>query len=388
MAWPQPLIEILAQRDSPASQAVRWSLHGLRATLQAVIVELPQDPVSLPLRSLVAEMDPLLDEGSISRGAVFPTRASSGPKPVEPPVPPPHSAGLSALAQAVARDERFRAELERVSFPVDNADQVWGNVQRLLLRVPAHLAEEWRHRSQEFAEQAGGRLDEWAAVVLPLPWDEAIYPGVTGEIRAAGLRSASTAALDSRVPPASGDIRMLAGIVSACLWFLEHDPHLYHCLKNVFRFGVAPLSGEQRERYVAELLKLWSRVRAAANSEQVGTSRHQSKAFLYALLDLDEAFHSLVYQPPAAADSWWGRLLGQGRDALFRARDQAVRAGCAAHLQVLGGNFADINQLAPDSLQVDFGTPGEICTCLRVWARIDGEELKGRVLFRSPREAA
>jgi hypothetical protein len=55
-------------------------------------------------------------------------------------------------------------------------------------------------------------------------------------------------------------------------------------------------------------------------------------------------------------------------------------------LTVLGGSFAEINRLAPDSLQVDFGVPGEVAACLRVWARIDGEEIKGRVLYRSPQE--
>jgi hypothetical protein len=52
----------------------------------------------------------------------------------------------------------------------------------------------------------------------------------------------------------------------------------------------------------------------------------------------------------------------------------------------LGGNLADINRLAPDSLQVDFGVPGEVSACLRLWARIEGEELKGRVLYRSAEE--
>ena len=46
------------------------------------------------------------------------------------------------------------------------------------------------------------------------------------------------------------------------------------------------------------------------------------------------------------------------------------------------------SRLAPDSLQVDFGVPGEVAACLRVWARIDGEEIKGRVLYRPPREEA
>jgi hypothetical protein len=32
----------------------------------------------------------------------------------------------------------------------------------------------------------------------------------------------------------------------------------------------------------------------------------------------------------------------------------------------LGGNFAVINRLAPDSLQVDFGVPGEVSGCLRI----------------------
>jgi hypothetical protein len=108
---------------------------------------------------------------------------------------------------------------------------------------------------------------------------------------------------------------------------------------------------------------------------------------LKACLDFDEAIHSLTYQPPATPDSWWGCLRGQAREVLFRIRDRAVHAGCPVHLQLLGGNFADISRLAPESLQVDFGVPGEVSLCLRLWARIaDGEELKGRVLYRSPRE--
>jgi hypothetical protein len=81
-------------------------------------------------------------------------------------------------------------------------------------------------------------------------------------------------------------------------------------------------------------------------------------------------------------------LQNQSRDALFQARDRAVQAGCAVHLQLLGGSFAAINRLAPDSLQVDFGEPGEVSACLRAWARIDGEQSSGRVLYRSPQEDA
>jgi hypothetical protein len=194
-------------------------------------------------------------------------------------------------------------------------------------------------------------------------------------------------ALDPRVAaPQDADLRTLTGVASACLWLAENeDGNLYHCLRSVFRFGLTPVRGEQRDRYVAELLRLWERVRAAwAGPGTAG--RPEWKARLKACLDFDEALHSLTYQPPASPDPWWGRLHGQAREVLFRIRDQAVQAGCPVHLQVLGGSFADISQLAPDSLQVDFGVPGEVSLCLRPWARVDGEELKGRVLYRSPQE--
>jgi hypothetical protein len=389
MAWPEPLVELLARPGSPASQALRWGLHGLRASLQTALGEIATDPAVEHLGALVAELDRLIEGTGAASPSLLPPDASDGHEPKAALEPPPVGPRLLALTRAIVQDERLRAHLKG-SFLADGDDeQIWGEAQRLLLRVPAALADEWRHRSQALAEQAGGRLDEWAAASLPLPWDEAIYPGVTGEIRAAGLRSVPTAALGPRVtPPADGDFRLLAGVVSTYLWFVEHDPYLQHCLKSVFRFGVSPLTGDQRERYVTELLRLWERVRTATAESQAGPARQQHKERIKALLDLDEALHSLVYLPPADPGSWWGRLLSQVRQTLFPARDRAIQAGCPVHLQVLGGNFADINRLAPDSLQVDFGIAGEVSTCLRVWARIDGEELKGRVLYRSPQEEA
>jgi hypothetical protein len=184
-------------------------------------------------------------------------------------------------------------------------------------------------------------------------------------------------------PPADDDLLPLAGVASACLRLAEHDSRLCHCLRSVFRFGVTPLAGEQRERYTAELLRLWERLRAG---KPQAADRQEWKDYLKACLDFDEAVHSLVYRPLAAPDPALGRCQGQSREVLGRLRDRAVQAGCPVHLQSLGGNFADISQLAPDSLQVDFGVPGEVSVCLRVWARLDGEEMKGRVLFRSPQE--
>src|SRR5262249_35289251 len=154
-------------------------------------------------------------------------------------------------------------------------------------------------------EESGGHVDEAQTDVLPLARDELIYPGLAGDVRAGGLRSAVATPLDLRMtPPNDTDLRTLAGLVSASLWFIEHDPALCHCLQSVFRFGVSPLAGEQRERYVAELLRRW---------ERANVPRQEPKERLKNLLDVDEAIHSLIYQPPATPDSWWGGLQAQSR---------------------------------------------------------------------------
>jgi hypothetical protein len=382
MTWPTLLVDLLARSSSPEARALRWGLHGLRATLQAALTDVPASAVGPELQELIGELTVLLEREGQAPAPTLPAdgaaeqragNESDGPR-------------LRSLALAIVKDARLAAELAESPLDDSTDAEIWSSIHRLLLRVPAGVAEEWRRRAQELAEQAGGRLDEWAAVPLPLPWDQSIYPGVTGAIRAPGLRSDPTTPLDPRVaPPPDAAPRELAGIVSACLWLVNHDPHLKHCLKAVFRFGLSPLSGEQGQRYQSELLRLWERVCTAAAGPS-NSARPQARDLLQAVLDLDEAIHSLVFQPLAAADSWWARFQSQARTALFEARDRAIAAGCAVHLQVLGGSFADINRLAPDSLQIDCGIPGEVSTCLRVWARIDGEELKGRVLYRSPQE--
>lgn len=375
MPWPEQIGLLLGMPDSTASRALRWGLCGLRASLQAALDDGPNGSGSEALRTLLTELDCVLGGARPPSNPALPLDTVGSTLPEDRPTDSPR---LLGLARAIAADTQFRAELERAPIRDGSDDDIWNDAQRLLLRVAPSVANEWRRRCLKHVEELGGYADETQAVVLPLARDEMIYPGLSGEIQANGFRSCVGAERDPRIaPPKDADLHTLAGVISTCLWFIEHDPNLYHCLQSVFRFGVSPLAGEQRELYVTELLRLW---------ERVNVLKQEPKERLKHLLDLDEAVHSLVYQPPAAADSWWSRLQAQSREALFQARDSAVQAGYAVHLQLLGGSFAAINRLAPDSLQVDFGEPGEVSACLRVWARIDGEHLKGRVLYRSPQE--
>src|SRR5579884_973815 len=377
MPWPASLSQLLAMPDSRPGQALRWGLRGLRASLQAVLDETADDAGCAELRNLLGELEPLLTGGSLPTDFILP--------PSDPVMPLDGSADtprLLSLAQSAAEDARLPERARRSLLQNTGDAELWSALQRLLLRQPANLAKEWQERSLKEAQGLGCRQDDSRSAALPLPRDQVIYPGLSGPIEAPGLRARAGAALDPRVgEPTEPDLRFLAGLVSTWLWFIENDDSLCHCLASVFRFGVTPLRGEQREQYTAELLRRWQRVRMVS-----GQSRADFRERLKAHLALDEALHSLVYQPPAAADSWWGKLLNDARQVLFRVRDSAVQAGCAVHLQLLAGPFADISQLAPDSLQVDFGAPGEVAVCLRIWARIDGEEQKGRVLYRSPED--
>jgi hypothetical protein len=382
MPWPESLGLLLVRSDSRASQALRWSLYGLRASLQAALEEVSNDPGAAELRGLLAELDQFLMPGSSVGGLSLPVEGVRDPVPTREAEKRGESR-LLPLLRAVTAEPRFGEILQRSPLPEGSDNEIWNDIQRLLLRVPPELAEEWRRRCLSLAAQVGARPEGAECLLLPLGRDEVIYPGLTGAIKAGGLRSVATAPLDPRIRDSSEpDLHLLAGVISACLWLLEHDSHLHHCLASVFRFGVPPLTGDQRQRYLGELVRLWEQVRSGAGSL---TAKKSGQA-LKERLDLDEALHSLVYQPPADSGSWWGRLQARARDTLFLARDRAIEAGCPVHLQLLGGNFADISRLAPDSLQVDYGVPGEVAVCLRVWARIDKEELKGRVLYRSPRE--
>jgi len=89
---------------------------------------------------------------------------------------------------------------------------------------------------------------------------------------------------------------------------------------------------------------------------------------------------------PVERYSWWGNLQKESRRLLRKVADKAVKAGNDVRLKQLSGLYADVCELSKDDLQLDCGgTPGEVLTCLRVYARINQQEYPGRVIFRTLR---
>src|SRR5262245_9770470 len=199
--WPRHVGALLKLTGSRAAQALRWGLRGLRASLQAALEEAPDDPGCEALRGLLAELDALLERAPSTSPAVLPadghTELPTSGAAELPPATGGQEAETSAalrlldLARAVARDPQLQLNGKRPPVRETSDEDIWNDVQRLALRLPSALGQEWKRRSLHYAEQAGARADSSSAAVLPLLRDEVIYPGLTGSVRAGGLRSAA-----------------------------------------------------------------------------------------------------------------------------------------------------------------------------------------------------
>jgi hypothetical protein len=168
MAWPEQIGLLLARSDSRASQALRWGLCGLRASLQAVLDEVPDDPGCVELRELLAELAPLLGPAGPTPPSLPPdgTGASAAPETAAGPFPA--TPRLLPLVRAAAADARLGAMLRGAPLREGSDEEIWNDLHLLLLRAAPDLAEEWRQRCLSAAAQVGARADPDRAEALPL----------------------------------------------------------------------------------------------------------------------------------------------------------------------------------------------------------------------------
>lgn len=380
---------------------LRLGLRGLQAQLEeALKKEMLEKDVKDPgieeCRKLLKELDNILEP------PLIPTTTVSD-SPFEPVSPPERNVAsatlgegesplvplsgteelkLSNLREIVTSDRDLSEYLGEIELNSTNDDQLWNEIQRLLLRVPENLANSQADNLIALAAEVGASASEQLMRSLPFSRGELVYPGLTKEVEAEGLRLSTNRVFDPRLPEEipEGELSLLAGVVSVCLQFIEIDPCLHHGLKSVNRFGVISLNSEsERLKYITALITRFQRlVVAEKNSNPVEILRVR--------LDLDEAINSLVYLPPCDRKSWWGKLQQESRDTLKGVVQRCRDAGYKANLRPLWGVYADIRDLSKDDFELDSGgTPGEVSACLRVYAKIDDEVLPGRVLFRSLR---
>lgn len=357
------LSQLFRTENSELARHLRHDLRGLCASLKSALAESRGDPGAEVCEKLIDELK-----------ALFPPDTNSNRSNDQ----PTNRLKLDPLRKAVLNDKILSTRLGDLHLISTEDSELWNESQRLLLRVSEPLAEEWDQKALKLAQKIGAEADESQVEELPFSQDKLLYPGLTGTVEAKGLRLSTKAPLDKRVEGGKldGDLKFLAQVVSICLQFIEIDQSLHHCLKNVFRFGVTPLDSKEKATYVKALIDRFRRVQ---KSEEKG----EPEASLRARLDLDEAIHSLVYLPPVETGSWWGNLQDAARKTLEQAVDRVRQAGCPVTYKWLSGFYENVNKYTKDDWALEnWGTPGEVSACLRVYARIDQEDLPGRVLFR------
>ncbi|BAZ11437.1 hypothetical protein NIES4071_32630 [Calothrix sp. NIES-4071] len=361
------LTKLLAFEESQLAWVLRLGLHGLRSQLQQALQTTNSDLGSDACQALVEELNVVLqsNEEILKSEDVFETNINE--------------LKLQYIADKLLADRELSQYIGEYEFCSTNDGDLWNEIQRLLLRVPEKLADNWRQLSFRLAEEVGAVLDHRVYRQLPFNRCEIMYPGLTGSVKSTGLCLSDRAPISQQLvqEDTSEELIFLAGVVSTCIKFINIDASLNHALKSVDRFGVRSLSSDsERSKYVTVLIERFRRVQSTADNPD-------PIVILRARLDLDEAIHSLVYLPPCDRYSWWGKLQQETRRQIDSVVERARNAGHQVQVRPLWGTYADVYTWSKDDLQLDIGgVPGEVSACLRVYAKINDEVLPGRVLFR------
>ncbi|MTJ54672.1 hypothetical protein FJR38_19410 [Anabaena sp. UHCC 0253] len=363
----QHLYKLLNTENSELAKILRFNLYGLTATLTKAHQEYPLDPGIGICEELLQELDHLLQ-----------------PKPVIVEKPQlTNELKLLKLKEAFNYDPELNYYLGNSHIHSQTDAEIWSEIHRKLLRVPEDLATSWRQMALKLAEELGAVADHKHIYELPFVRDEIIYPGLSGTVKAKGLCLSQKALANSGIAQThlSENLHLIAGFLLLYIKFIEIEPDLHHALKSVFSFDVISLysKSEQRNQYIDALSDRFHRT-------QKSDQHTDTVLNLCAWIDMDEAIHSLVFIPPAERYSWWGKLQKESRRLLRKAADKAIKAGNEVRLKQLSGLYADVCEFSKDDLQLDCGgNPGEVLTCLRVYARINQQEYPGRVIFRTLR---
>jgi hypothetical protein len=355
---------------SELARVGRAGVIGLRAGLTDALEEARDDPGMATCGEVLAALDELLGSPAAVVGA-------RSPAPVVDPVPD----AFALLVREIVDDPAVRRhlsvrDLDAAGRSAEAPAAAWQRLQMAMLRVPAGAAGRWRER---LGDAAPGPGDVW--VDWPDDCDDVLVPSTTWWT---GIRTSQAAEPDGdvvaallagggRPPPAGG--ALLARQVSLALAVAGVDSELNLALERVQRRGLSLLDDTGLAGWKRETCR-----RLTAYASAVGPEEAVS-----ALVQIDEAMHSLLHLPVAAADSWWAHLGGRVRALVDAEVERLRKAGNDVEVVPLSLRYREvIGQTGGNDLALDGGpgAAGDVVVCLRMWSRIGGKERPGRVAYR------
>ncbi|QFS52320.1 hypothetical protein [Nostoc sphaeroides] len=388
----QHLRDLLKKKDDSLIAWLLWNrLHEIEAFLKEAQAKFPEDPEAKTCDAVLQDIQSLLELPSPdsptnqSQNTVTTPTEDSGLKDSQ--SIKSEEVKLSPLRKAFNSDKNLIKYLGDFQLRSETDSDLWKEIQHKLLRLPKEMARSWRELALELAKDAQAEIDTSNIFPLRFTDNEEIYPGLKGSVEVKGLYlSKSQDAFledvlqENKYEGLSKDLKLLACLVSICIYSIKKEPDLYHALETVNKFDAISLHSntDERKKYIDALKERFQRTIKAEESGE-------SLTILKAWINIDEAINSLVFMPPADSDSWCGELQKKSRRILIEKAKQAKENGYDVRIQQLSGVYADLHNLSSGyDLRSNFGgIPGEVQTCLRVYARINQEELKGRVIYRS-----
>lgn len=389
----QHLRDLLKKKDDSRIAWLLWSrLHEIEAFLKEAQVKFPEDPEAKICDAVLQDIQSLLELPSPdsptnqSQNTVTTPTEDSGLKDSQP--IKSEEVKLSLLRDAFHSDKNLIKYLGDFQLRSQTDSDLWKEIQHQLLRLPKEMARSWREHALKLAKDAQAEIDPSNILQLRFTDNEEIYPGLKGSVQVNGLSLSKSqdSFLDSEVlqenkyEGLSKDLKLLACLVSICIYSIDREPDLYHALETVNKFDAISLHSntDERKKYIDALKERFQRTIKAEEKKEWPT-------ILKAWINIDEAIHSLVFMPPADSDSWCGELQKKSRRILIEKAKKAKDDGYDVRIQQLSGVYADIHNLSSGydlPLKVG-GIPGEVQACLRVYARINQDKFPGRVIYRS-----
>jgi hypothetical protein len=362
-------------------------MHG---ALYRAVSDQPQDPEYQRGIAVLNELDALLatpvtperQPGAASASSpVSPQRTAVAaavhtPAPEAPAVP-------EALWEELQRDPSWQHLWQQQKWGDVPAERRWREMQFYLLRLKPDLRHSLQESLARAVKQAGTELSTAADDVRV--WlgarEELLFPGLKNCATAKGVRTSPQGDVHPEIrreaqlvgglqPP---DIEFFINNLSFFLTLIEHSrTDQFYSHSYLWSFDPCPLT----TKHVEELIT------AIRQSLELAIGSEEPEHQFLALVDLDEAVHSVFHQPPDQEGSWWRNWKDEFRKKIWSVSNHFRSQEVEINIQNLQGNYAAVASRCEKAFKVDSGgAPGQIVECLRIYAKISKYELKGRVIY-------